>query len=56
MVQSTSNDMEKHESRVDRLGALLSSRNALVRLEAAHAIGRFPLTNVHVVGVLRYAL
>uniref|UniRef100_A0A158Q845 TATA-binding protein-associated factor BTAF1 n=1 Tax=Elaeophora elaphi TaxID=1147741 RepID=A0A158Q845_9BILA len=45
--------MEKHANRTERLGALLSSRNALVRHEAAQALGHFPLTNSHVIDVLK---
>lgn len=47
--------MEKQANRTERLGALLSSRNALVRHEAAQALGHFPLTNPHVIGILKYA-
>lgn len=47
--------MEKQANRTERLGALLSSRNALVRHEAAQALGHFPLTNPHVIDILKYA-
>ncbi|VDK62452.1 unnamed protein product [Onchocerca ochengi] len=45
--------MEKQANRTERLGALLSSRNALVRHEAAQALGHFPLTNSHVIDILK---
>ncbi|EJW86293.1 hypothetical protein WUBG_02796, partial [Wuchereria bancrofti] len=45
--------MEKQANRIERLGALLSSRNALVRREAAHALGHFPLTNSYVIDILK---
>ncbi|KAL3982802.1 SNF2 N-terminal domain family protein [Acanthocheilonema viteae] len=45
--------MEKQANRAERLGALLSSRNALVRHEAAQALGHFPLTNPHVIDILK---
>lgn len=46
--------MEKQINRVERLGALLSSRNALVRQEAAQALGHFPLANPKVMDILKY--
>ncbi|VDK77763.1 unnamed protein product, partial [Litomosoides sigmodontis] len=45
--------MEKQTNRTERLGALLSSRNALVRHEAAQALGHFPLTNPYVIDILK---
>ncbi|CAG9532635.1 unnamed protein product [Cercopithifilaria johnstoni] len=45
--------MEKQANRTERLGVLLSSRNALVRHEAAQALGHFPLTNPHVIDILK---
>ncbi|KAK6111163.1 SNF2 N-terminal domain family protein [Brugia pahangi] len=45
--------MEKQANRIERLGALLSSRNALVRREAAQALGHFPLTNSYVIDILK---
>ncbi|EJD75877.1 SNF2 family domain-containing protein [Loa loa] len=45
--------MEKQANKTERLGALLSSRNALVRHEAAQALGHFPLTNPHVIDILK---
>ncbi|KAM3725944.1 TATA-binding protein-associated factor [Dirofilaria immitis] len=45
--------MEKQANRTERLGALLSSRNALVRREAAQALGHFPLTNPYVIDILK---
>uniref|UniRef100_A0A915Q5G0 Uncharacterized protein n=1 Tax=Setaria digitata TaxID=48799 RepID=A0A915Q5G0_9BILA len=53
MVQSTIKEMEKQANRTERLGALLSSRNALVRHEAAQALGHFPLTNPHIIDILK---
>ncbi|VDM94915.1 unnamed protein product [Thelazia callipaeda] len=45
--------MEKQINSIERLGSLLSSRNALIRHEAAQALGRFPLSNPHVSDILR---
>uniref|UniRef100_A0A9J2P403 Uncharacterized protein n=1 Tax=Ascaris lumbricoides TaxID=6252 RepID=A0A9J2P403_ASCLU len=42
--------------RAARLGALLASRNALIRHEAAEAIGHFPLTNPQIPVLIRQYL
>ncbi|KHN81471.1 hypothetical protein Tcan_18016 [Toxocara canis] len=48
--------VEEGADRAARLGALLVSRNALIRREAAEALGHFPLTNPQIPSLIRQYL